>query len=185
MSLPGIFAALRFAAERHASQLRKGVAGYPYINHVIAVTELLARTGVDDPTTLAAALLHDTIEDTETTPDEIDAAFGPAVRDLVLEVSDDTSLPKEERKRLQIAHAPGLSEAARRIKIADKTCNITDIAQDPPPDWSLTRRLEYVTWAEAVVHHCLGVGPAPLEAAWHAALARARTALGPVPDRRG
>ena len=179
MSLPGLFAALRFAAERHSNQLRKGVAGYPYINHVIAVTELLARSGVDDVETLQAALLHDTIEDTETTPEELAAAFGDAVRDLVLEVSDDPSLPREERKRLQIAHAPELSERARRIKIADKTCNITDIAHDPPPDWSLTRRLEYVAWAEAVVHHCLGAGPAALEEAWATALAGARAALAP------
>lgn len=181
MSLPAIFAALRFAAERHSSQLRKGVAGYPYVNHVIAVTEVLTRAGVDDHTTIQAALLHDTIEDTETSPDEIEAAFGSVVRDVVLEMTDDGSLPKEERKRLQIVHAPHLSERARRIKIADKTCNIIDIAHDPPPHWSRTRRIEYVAWAEAVVHHCLGVGPPALERAWHDALASARAALG-APD---
>ncbi|HUF12627.1 MAG TPA: HD domain-containing protein [Longimicrobiales bacterium] len=179
MSLPGIFAALRFAAERHSSQLRKGVAGYPYINHVIAVSELLARCGVDDVETIQAALLHDTIEDTDTTPEELAAAFGAAVRDLVLEISDDTSLARGERKRLQVAHAAELSARARRIKIADKTCNIADIAHDPPPDWSVTRRREYLAWAEAVVHHCLGVGPAPLERAWHDALAAAREVLHP------
>ena len=177
MSTHRILAALRFAADRHAGQLRKGVSGYPYVNHVIAVTELLARCGVEDPDTLLAALLHDTIEDTGTTPAELAERFGDAVRDIVLEVSDDPSLPKEERKRLQIAHAPELSERARRIKIADKTCNIIDIAHDPPPDWSLTRRREYVDWAEAVVRHCVGVGPEPLERAWHDALAGARSAL--------
>ena len=175
--LPALFDALRFAAERHRTQLRKGVDGYPYVNHVIAVTELLARSGVDDTVTLQAALLHDTIEDTETTADEIAERFGAAVRDVVLEVTDDKRLPKEERKRLQIVHAPSLSDRAKRIKLADKTCNVVDIAHDPPPDWSLTRRLEYLAWAEAVVHHCLGVGPAALEQAWHDALHDAREIL--------
>jgi len=175
--LAPILDALSFAADRHKTQLRKGVAGYPYVNHVIAVTDLLARSGVEDVTTLQAALLHDTIEDTDTRPEELATRFGPEVRDLVLEVTDDKALAKEERKRLQIAHAPTLSERAKRIKIADKTCNIIDIAHDPPPDWSLTRRLDYLAWAEAVVHHCLGVGPAPLEQAWHDALAAGRSTL--------
>ena len=176
--LNDILEAAHFAAQRHKTQLRKGVAGYPYVNHVIAVADLLARTGVDDLVTLQAALLHDTIEDTDTTPEELATRFGVEVRDVVLEVTDDKALAKEERKRLQIAHAPTLSERAKRIKIADKTCNITDIAHDPPPDWSLTRRLDYLAWAEAVVHHCLGVGPAPLEQAWRDALAGARDSLG-------
>ena len=178
--LAPILAALSFAADRHKTQLRKGVAGYPYVNHVIAVTELLARSGVDDVVTLQAALLHDTVEDTDTTPEELATRFSAEVRDLVLEVTDDRNLAKEERKRLQIVHAPTLSERARRLKIADKTCNIIDIAHDPPPDWSLTRRLDYLAWAEAVVHHCLGVGPAPLEQAWHDALAAARATLSSV-----
>ena len=153
------------------------MSGYPYVNHVIAVTELLARCGVSDVETLQAALLHDTIEDTETTPEELAALFGPAVRDLVLEVTDDKSLAKEERKRLQIEHAPHLSERARRIKLADKICNVLDVAHDPPPDWSMTRRADYLAWAEAVVRHCLGVGPAPLEQAWHEAITGARKAV--------
>ena len=154
-----LFDALHFAALRHRHQLRKGAAGYPYVNHVIAVADLLAQNGVDDLITLQAALLHDTIEDTETTPDELAGRFGPEVRDLVLEVTDDKNLPKNERKHLQIAHAPGLSERARRIKIADKTCNVLDVAHDPPPDWSVTRREDYLEWADAVVSQILGVGP--------------------------
>jgi (p)ppGpp synthase/HD superfamily hydrolase len=173
-----LFDALHFTADRHKTQLRKGVAGYPYVNHVIAVAELLARSGVDDRITLQGALLHDTIEDTDTTPEELATRFGDDVRDLVLEVTDDKTLPKEERKRLQIAHAPHLTDRAKRIKLADKTCNILDIAHDPPPDWSLTRRLDYLAWAEAVVHHCLGVGPQALEQAWTEALADARMVVG-------
>ena len=179
--LPGLFDALLFAADRHKEQLRKGVAGYPYVNHVIAVTELLARSGIDDPVTLQAALLHDTIEDTATTPEELEERFGTEVRDVVLEVTDDKRLPKDERKRLQIVHAPSLSDRAKRIKIADKTCNVLDIAHDPPPDWSRTRRVDYLAWAEAVVHHCLGVGPAALERAWRDAIEGARAELGRDP----
>ena len=175
--LGAVFDALLFAAERHAGQVRKGDDAYPYINHPIAVAGLLLRCGVDDLDTLRAALLHDTIEDTETTPAELAARFGAAVRDLVLEVSDDKGLGKEERKRLQVEHAPGLSEGARRIKIADKTCNVLDIALAPPPDWSHGRRVEYVDWAEAVVAGCAGVGPPALEQAWADALEGARGVL--------
>lgn len=175
--LAGVLAALRFAAEKHRGQMRKGVDGCPYINHPIDVAELLARSSVDELVTLQGALLHDTLEDTDTTAAELAAKFGEAVRDLVIEVSDDPSQPKRERKRLQLEHAPHLGERARRIKIADKTCNILDIAHSPPHDWSRTRRVDYIDWAEAVVSHCLGVGPAPLEAAWHEALREARQAL--------
>jgi len=177
--------ALHFAALRHRHQLRKGAAGYPYVNHVIAVTELLARCGVDDLVTLQGALLHDTIEDTETTPDELAARFGAEVRDLVLEVTDDRALAKEERKRRQIAHAPHLSERARRLKIADKTCNVVDVAFDPPPDWSLTRRADYLDWADAVVGQILGVGPEALENAWREAFANAREQLSAEGARGG
>lgn len=172
-----LFDALHFAALKHRRQLRKGQAGYPYVNHVIAVAELLARSGVDDPVTLQGALLHDTIEDTETTPEELAERYGAEVRDLVLEVTDDKSLPKAERKRLQIEHAPGLSDRARRIKLADKTCNVLDVAFDPPPDWSLTRRADYLDWADAVVRRILGAGPPALEDAWLDAITRARDQL--------
>jgi len=175
--LAPVLKALRFAARKHGGQLRKGDPGHPYIDHPIAVIELLARCGVDDVVTIQAAALHDTIEDTDTTPQELAAEFGVAVRDVVLEVSDEKSLPKEERKRRQIEHAPSLSDRAKRIKLADKTCNVLDVAFAPPRDWSETRRADYLAWAEAVVRHCLGVGPVALEDAWHEARAEAREAI--------
>ena len=150
--------AVGFAAERHRDQRRKGADRSPYINHPIAVAELLAQVGgISDLATLQAAILHDTIEDTETTPEELEEVFGAEIRDLVVEVTDDQRLPKPVRKRLQIEHGPHLSERARMIKIADKICNVRDIAHSPPTEWSMERRVEYLDWAANVVDGCRGV----------------------------
>ncbi len=119
-----LLSALDFAAQRHSTQRRKDPAETPYINHVIEVATILARNGVTDRTALLAAILHDTIEDTNTTADELAELFGPEVRDVVLEVTDDKSLPKKVRKELQVAHAPTLSRAARLVKLGDKISNI-------------------------------------------------------------
>ena len=149
-----------FAAEKHAGQPRKNIAKTPYINHPIEVAAHLANVGdVTDTTILMAALLHDTIEDTDTTAEEIEAAFGKEVLGLVLECSDDKSLEKQERKRLQILNAPKKSAGAKQIKIADKTCNLRGILVDPPEDWPLQRQLEYFRWAKQVVAGLLGVNP--------------------------
>jgi guanosine-3',5'-bis(diphosphate) 3'-pyrophosphohydrolase len=176
-SVAPLLSALRFAADRHRDQRRKDPAASPYLNHPIAVAELLARVGgVGDPITLIAAVLHDTVEDTATTPEELERTFGAAVRRTVAEVSDDKALPKLERKRLQIEHAPHLSERAKLIKLADLTCNVGDIGRDPPSDWSLDRRRDYLDWSERVIEGCRGVN-APLERAFDGALARARERL--------
>ena len=150
--------ALEFAAEKHRDQRRKGVEASPYINHPIQVAEVLATFGkVDDLTTLLAAILHDTIEDTDTTKADLEKLFGADVAEVVSEVTDDKSLPKQERKRLQVEHTPRLSDMAKQIKIADKTCNVRDIGSKPPADWDQARRKEYFDWAEAVVAGCRGV----------------------------
>ena len=109
---------------------------------------------------LAAAILHDTVEDTKTTPDELESAFGPRVCALVAEVTDDKSLPKVERKRLVIEHAPHLSAGAKQIKLADASSNVREIGASPPSDWKPERREEYIAWARAVVHGCRGANPA-------------------------
>lgn len=151
----GLLQALRFAARKHRDQRRKDAEASPYINHPIEVAEVLARVGgVSDPVTLQAAILHDTIEDTDTTPEELESAFGPVVRELVEEVTDDKTLPKQRRKELQVEHARHLSDRARRIKLADKICNVRDITQAPPADWSGERRMEYFRWARRVVAGC-------------------------------
>lgn len=168
--------ALAFAAHKHRDQRRKDEGASPYINHPIALAELLVHAGgVDDAVVLAAALLHDTLEDTETTPDELCAAFGEKIAAIVAEVSDDKTLEKQERKRLQIAHAPALSRRARLVKLADKTCNLRDVAERPPAGWSLQRRQEYFDWARAVIDGIRGTHAA-LEAVFDAAYARRPTA---------
>lgn len=152
-----LLAATHFAAQKHTAQRRRDSAKTPYINHPVAVAELLTRVGgVEDPITLAAALLHDTVEDTDTTPEEIDAVFGPEIGRVVAEVTDDKSLAKEERKRLQIEHAAELSHRARLIKLADKSCNVGDIGPDEPQGWSRERKLEYFDWCERVVARIRG-----------------------------
>ncbi len=174
----GVFLkALRFSAYQHRSQHRKGGSQIPYINHPIAVTEILWTIGgVRDIETLVAAILHDTVEDTNATPDEISAEFGDDVRSLVMEVTDDKSLPKEERKRLQVVTAPHKSPRARQIKLADKINNVTELANDPPEDWSAERRREYLDWTEQVVNGLRGQNPA-LEARYDEVLAEARRVL--------
>lgn len=164
--------ALAFAARKHRDQRRKDAEASPYINHPIALAELLVHEGgVDDPLVLAAALLHDTLEDTETTLAELGAAFGDEIAAIVAEVSDDKTLEKAERKRRQIAHAAALSPRARLVKLADKTCNLRDVSDHPPKGWSLQRRQEYFDWAGAVVDGIRGTHPA-LESAFDAAYAR-------------
>ena len=151
-SLSVLISAIAFAAEKHRNQRRKDPEASPYINHPIALAHvLLHQAGIDDVTVLAAALLHDTVEDTDTSADELRAAFGETIAGLVLEVTDDKSLPKAERKRLQIEHAPHLSPGAKLIKLADKICNLRDVRRAPPAGWSLERRRDYFDWARSVI----------------------------------
>lgn len=160
-----------FAEQAHRGQLRKGEAQEPYIGHPLAVLALLWEHGVRDVPTLCAAVLHDVVEDTAVSAAEIEATFGPTIAAIVQEVTDDKSLPKVERKRLQVAHAPHKSPAAAQLKIADKICNLRDLWRTPPPDWSAVRRQEYVAWATQVVAGLRGHNPS-LEAAFDAAVAQ-------------
>ena len=153
-----VLAALRFAAHKHRDQRRKGADAVPYINHPVALAETLWRLGkVRDSAVLAAALLHDTIEDTETTEVELRRAFGPVVAGVVAEVTDNKSLDKAMRKQLQIEHAGSISRRAKLVKLADKISNLEDILASPPADWSLERRRAYFDWAKAVVGQLRGV----------------------------
>jgi guanosine-3',5'-bis(diphosphate) 3'-pyrophosphohydrolase len=170
--------ALRFSAEKHRHQRRKDQAESPYINHPIEVAQLLWDVGgVRDVNVLLAALLHDTIEDTQTSPEEIRGLFGEEVLSLVLEVTDDKSLPKAERKRLQIEDATSHSTGAKLIKLADKACNVRDLVGSPPKDWSLDRRREYLDWTEQVVAGLRGTNPA-LEAYYERELISGKMLLG-------
>lgn len=155
-----LVAAIAFAADKHRNQRRKDHEASPYINHPIALTNVLANEAdIDDERALMAAVLHDTIEDTETTAQELIRLFGKDVTDIVLEVTDDKALPKAERKRLQIEHAEHISRRAKLVKLADKICNLRDIATSPPTDWTVERKQEYFDWAKAVVDRLRGVHP--------------------------
>ena len=150
-----ILKAAHFAAQKHRTQRRKDEDASPYINHPISVALAVAQIGgVDDPEILAAALLHDTIEDTETTPEELEDQFGRQVCKYVLEVTDDKTLPKDERKQRQIEHAKKLSKGAALIKLGDKISNVTDVTNNPPADWNINRRKQYLDWAEKVIENC-------------------------------
>lgn len=152
--------ALAFAAHKHRDQRRKDLGASPYINHPIALADVLVNeAGVTDVEVIAAALLHDTMEDTETTAEELDQAFGSRVRRIVEEVSDDQTLEKQERKRMQILHAPQLSNQARLVKLSDKICNLRDIVGCPPHGWSLQRRQAYFDWSKKVIDGLRGPNP--------------------------
>jgi (p)ppGpp synthase/HD superfamily hydrolase len=172
-----VLKALKFAAQKHTRQRRKDSEASPYVNHLIDIAEILAGVGgVSDLATLQAAILHDTIEDTQTTADELENMFGSEVRRLIEEVTDDKRLPKSERKRLQIEHAPYLSTRAKLIKIADKISNVRDVTHAPPTEWTLLRRQEYLDWTERVVSGCRGYNQA-LENLYDRTLAGGRQVL--------
>jgi guanosine-3',5'-bis(diphosphate) 3'-pyrophosphohydrolase len=147
-----VLRAAEFAADKHREDKRKGQTGRPYIGHCIDVAELIANIGkVDDATVLAAAVLHDTVEDTKTTRTELVEKFGAEIDALVAEVTDDKMLDKDERKKMQVQHAPHLSYGGKLINLADKISNVREIGADPPKGWDKKRRRDYFDWATRVV----------------------------------
>ena len=165
------------AARAHVTQRRKGDAQEPYINHLAEVALLLTQaTGGEDPILIAVGWSHDTLKDTDTEREELETLFGPAVAAIVAEVTDDKSLVKAERKRLQVETAPHKSSQARLLKIADKTSNPRTIASSPPSGWDIERRMAYLDWAEAVVAGCRGLN-GELEQMFDEALRQARSAI--------
>lgn len=151
--------AANFAAKKHMNQRRKNALDEPYINHPLSLAALLSNEldGLHvDTCVLVAAILHDTIEDTNTTREEISALFGHKVLQIVLEVSDDKSLPKMTRKRLQIEHAKSLTYEARIVKLADKICNLRDMSISPIAVMSNEKIVEYFDWSKAVIDEIRG-----------------------------
>ncbi|SRR5258708_2280671 len=164
--------ALAFAARKHRDQRRKDAAASPYINHPIALANVLVKEGgVDDTAVLCAALLHDTLEDTATTRKELQRSFGTKIAAIVAEVTDDKRLPKARRKSLQVKHAARISREAKLVKLADKICNIRDVARRPPTGWDKRRQREYFDWAKRVIDRMRGVHPR-LERAFDAAYSK-------------
>jgi guanosine-3',5'-bis(diphosphate) 3'-pyrophosphohydrolase len=173
-----IVRALDFAAEKHRDQRRKDADASPYINHPIALANVLVNEGgINDPLVIATGLLHDTVEDTETTFGELEEEFGKEIADVVREVTDDKTLPKAERKARQVAHAREASHAARLVKLADKICNLRDMMGHPPEGWDLARRIEYFEWARQVVDNVAGTHPG-LEKGFRQAYERVRELKG-------
>ena len=178
MALSRLTEAYLFAADRHAPQRRKGEAEEPYINHLCEVAQLVAEvTGDEDENLVIAAVLHDTIEDTATLPEELRERFGEDVTALVLEATDDRALAKDERKRLQIVTAPNKSARAKVLKLADKTSNLRALVASPPAHWPLGRKRAYVAWAAEVGSGLRGVNES-LEARFDEALRAAKSAFG-------
>lgn len=170
--------ALDFAARKHTDHRRKGVRAEPYVNHLAEVARMVAdATEGRDVVAVLAALLHDTIEDTDTTREEIEALFGREVATVVVEVTDDKRLGKDERKRLQISESPHKSHRARLVKLADKTSNLRSMAASPPANWTQARKRGYFDWAKAVVDGIRGTD-AGLEAAFDGAYDDGVRALG-------
>jgi (p)ppGpp synthase/HD superfamily hydrolase len=158
--LTRVMQAADMAARWHIHQRRKGQAAEPYVNHLIEVAGLVtAATEGREPDAVIAALLHDSVEDQDVAIELIASQYGQKVAGIVMEVTDDKSLPKAERKRLQVETAGQKSREARLIKLADKTSNVRAIANSPPPDWSVERRLDYVRWAREVVAQVRGTSP--------------------------
>jgi (p)ppGpp synthase/HD superfamily hydrolase len=158
--LVSVWRAADAAARWHVHQRRKSAAQEPYINHLLEVACLVTQaTGGTDPNAVIAALLHDAIEDQGVTAETIASEFGQRVADIVMEVTDDKSLPKAERKRKQVENAPKKSREAKLVKLADKISNVRTISSSPPPDWSVQRRLDYIQWAKEVVAGLRGTSP--------------------------
>ncbi len=163
-----------YAARQHIAQRRKGERAEPYINHLTEVAAMLAEaTEGADLVLVIGGLLHDTVEDTDTRPEELAQRFGREVADLVQEVTDDKSLPKDVRKRLQVETTPHKSVRAKLLKLADKTSNLRGLMTSPPAGWTRERLRDYVVWAEQVVRSCRGLNPR-LEAQFDAAYDTAR-----------
>lgn len=164
--LSTLLQAVVFAADKHRDQRRKGEEASPYINHPVEVAALIAGVGETDIDTLVAAVLHDVIEDTDTKPEEVEAAFGPEVLAIVLEVTEeknkepeDKEKERQERRDRQLAGAPSLSRPAKLIRIADKTANVRDILMRPPKGWSEERKAATTEWCRLIVDACRDASP--------------------------
>jgi GTP diphosphokinase / guanosine-3',5'-bis(diphosphate) 3'-diphosphatase len=167
-----LFKALAFAANKHKDQRRKDVDSSPYINHPISLVNILCNEAqVTDVVTICGALLHDTVEDTETTAEELEREFNKGIRDIVMDVTDDKCLRKEQRKQAQIDHAPQISDRAKLVKLADKISNMRDVLDNPPADWSLQRSKAYFDWSLQVIDQLRGAH-AGLEALFDAVYAQ-------------
>lgn len=148
--------AIHYASGQHIGQLRKNAAADPYIVHPFEVMNVLRMCDVLDVDTLCGAILHDTVEDTGSTPEDIEKLFGTKVREIVMECSDDKSLDKVTRKKLQIEHSKNISREAKLVKLSDKYSNIKGLLTEPPATWSHDEIMGYVRWGFVVCQNLYG-----------------------------
>ena len=157
MNSGAILDAAVFAASIHRGQYRKGDTSAPYLEHCLEVAYLLSNLGgIDDETTIVAALLHDTLEEDASKADDIRSRFGDEILEIVKELTDDPALAEAERRKAQVDHAPHLSQRAKAIKLADKISNIRDVIEHRPEGWSDERLAEYIEWGRDVVEGLRG-----------------------------
>ena len=149
-----------FSGEKHKKQRRRDADETPYINHPLEVAYiLLEEGGITDAPTLAAALLHDTLEDTDTTREELAMIFGHEISNLVVELTDLDSVLPDQKKQRELERAYNLSDKAKRVKIADKTANIRDLATMPPKNWDIKRQIEYFNFAKKIAEATASASP--------------------------
>ena len=161
--LKQLLKAIAFSARKHRDQRRKDIVASPYINHPISLADILCNEGhVTDTEVICSAILHDTVEDTDTTIEELEQEFGTTISGIVSEVTDDKNLDKAERKQRQIDHSANISNQAKLVKLADKISNLRDVSDSPPENWSLERKQAYFDWANLVIDQLRGVHT-PLE----------------------
>lgn len=157
--------ACHFAAKKHANQRRKNTAGSPYIEHPLEVAKFIAEMPEFDRVpdlnqdVLCAAVLHDTIEDTDTHANELRVLFGERITQMVLDVTDDKSLDFITRKQLQVEHVGKLSKCSVLIKLADTLSNLSGLASDPPKEWSAEQMLGYLNWKFCIWSQVIGMWP--------------------------
>lgn len=175
------FEALAFAAEQHKYQRRGGYDPLPYINHLIKVSSAIIQIGQEEnPDIIIAAILHDVVEDSDTSYEDLAGQFGAPVADIVAELTDDMELPYNQRKALQVEGASKLSLAARKIRIADKASNIQDIFTYPL-DWKEEKKIAYLENSLTIVDQIRGTHAA-LEAWFDQSVQFARKVLSQTPN---
>ena len=146
-----ILKALNFAREKHEGQFRKDEFQRPYIVHPVGVYGLLFNAGIENEDVLCAALLHDTIEDTNTTFDELAIEFNIEVAGLVGEVTNNPAISKAKQKLMQLEDAPYMTNGARLVRFADKINNLNDIAEFPPVGWDKAKKDRYVEFCKELI----------------------------------
>jgi len=149
-----VLGAAIFATEKHKSQVRSNEKKTPYIIHPIEVADLVMKIGhVYDKDVLITALLHDVMDDTQTTYEQITSLYGTKVSSYLEEMTSKQGLSLKEQKKQQIMQAFRQNPSVAIIKLSDKLSNLKTLATSPPPSWSRDRIDQYFQWAQTVIEN--------------------------------